>query len=77
MLDVLWNVLHSLPYNSNMPISRDSLKRMQCRRLYLHDCYDLLVQDMGHEDLVLNACVRDLLMPYTITRETLPDFYCC
>jgi hypothetical protein len=76
-LNMSWNILQSIPYSLNQPIDRDALKRVKCCRLNLHDCYKLLVQDVGYEDPILDACVRDLLMPYTTTRETIPDFYYC
>jgi hypothetical protein len=71
-----WNILQSIPYSLNQPIDRDALERVKCRRLNLHNHYELLVQDVGYEDPILDACICDLLMPYTITRETIPDFYC-
>jgi hypothetical protein len=75
VLDISWNVLQSIPYSLNMPVNHKALERAKRRHLHLLDCYDLLVQDMGHEDPILEACVRDLLMPFIITQESAQDFY--
>jgi hypothetical protein len=68
-------VINSLVFQPTVPNNSTAIDCAFCRRLHLLEGYNVLVQDIGYEDPILDACVHDLLMPYTPARESLHEFY--
>jgi hypothetical protein len=75
LLEASWNVMNALPHRPGVLADGTAVDRAYRRCVHLLDRYNILVQDMGYEDINLDACMRDLLLPYTPNQESLHAFY--